>query len=103
MVSGIKAGYIEKVMALNNGFHKIVEEVMCLRSNTRAPILQIHRHRCICTKIETQIHTDKGIQIHCSQLDVCQGESRTKTSPACSQLKYLYSEIILILVYSIRT
>jgi len=34
MLSGFKAGYIEKVMRLDNGFHKTVERVMCLRSHT---------------------------------------------------------------------
>jgi len=34
MPSGFKAGYIEKVMRLDNCFHKIVEKVMCLRSHT---------------------------------------------------------------------
>jgi len=34
MPSGFKAGYIEKVMRLDNGFHKTVEKVMCLRSPT---------------------------------------------------------------------
>jgi len=32
--SGFKAGYIEKVTRLDNGFHKTVEKVMCLRSHT---------------------------------------------------------------------
>ena len=32
--SGFKVGYIEKVMRLDNGFHKAVEKVMCLRSDT---------------------------------------------------------------------
>jgi len=34
MPSGFKAGYSEKVMRLDNSFHKIVENVMCLRSHT---------------------------------------------------------------------
>ena len=34
MPSGFKAGYIEKAMRLDNGFHKTVEKVMCLRSHT---------------------------------------------------------------------
>jgi len=34
MPSGFKAGYIEKVMRLDNGFHKTVEKVMCVRSHT---------------------------------------------------------------------
>jgi len=34
MPSGFKAGYMEKVMRLDNGFHKTVEKVMCLRSHT---------------------------------------------------------------------
>jgi len=47
--SGFKAGYIEKVMRLDNGFHKTVENVMCLISHTLVPILQIHTHKSICT------------------------------------------------------
>jgi len=35
MPSGFKAGYIEKVMTLDNGFHKTVEKVICLRSHTQ--------------------------------------------------------------------
>jgi len=34
MPSGFKTGYIEKVMRLDNGFHKTVDKVMCLRSHT---------------------------------------------------------------------
>jgi len=34
MLSGFKAGYIEKVMILDKGFHKTVEKIMCLRSHT---------------------------------------------------------------------
>jgi len=34
MRSGFKAGYIENVMRLDNGFHKTVANVMCLRSHT---------------------------------------------------------------------
>ena len=34
MPSGFKAGSIETVMRLDNGFHKTVEKVMCLRSHT---------------------------------------------------------------------
>jgi len=34
MPSGFKAGYIKKVMRLDNGFHKTVEKAMCLRSHT---------------------------------------------------------------------
>ena len=34
MPSGFKAVYIEKVMRFDNGFHKTVEKVMCLRSHT---------------------------------------------------------------------
>jgi len=34
MPSGFKASYIEKVMRLDNGFHKTVEKEMCLRSHT---------------------------------------------------------------------
>jgi len=34
MLSDFKAGYIEKLMRLDNSFHKTVEKVMCLRSHT---------------------------------------------------------------------
>jgi len=34
MQSDFKAGYIDNVMRLDNGFHKTVEKVMCLRSHT---------------------------------------------------------------------
>jgi len=34
MPSGFKAGYFEKVIRLDNRFHKTVENVMCLRSHT---------------------------------------------------------------------
>jgi len=34
MPSGFNPGYIEKGMRLDNGFHKTVEKVMCLRSDT---------------------------------------------------------------------
>jgi len=34
MPSGFKAGYIEKAMRLDNGFHTTGEQVMCLRSHT---------------------------------------------------------------------
>jgi len=34
MPSGLKSGYIEKVMRWDNSFHKTVEKVMCLRSYT---------------------------------------------------------------------
>jgi len=67
--SGFKAGYIEKVMRLNNGFHKTVEKVMCLRSHT------YHLYyKCIRTNSYAQIHTHKGIctnslfQIECTPM-----------------------------------
>jgi len=34
MPPGFKTGYMEKVMRLDNGFHKTVEKVMCVRSHT---------------------------------------------------------------------
>jgi len=34
MPPGFKTGYMEKVMTLDNSFHKTVEKVMCLRSHT---------------------------------------------------------------------
>jgi len=56
MRSGFKAGYIAKVMRLDNGFHKTVENVMCLRSHTK------HRYcNCIRTNSYAQIHMHKGI------------------------------------------
>jgi len=61
MPSGFQAGYIEKVMRLDNGFHKTVEKVMWLRSHTLAPILQRHTHKCIRTNSYRQIHTHKFI------------------------------------------
>jgi len=56
MPSGFKAGYIEKVMRLDNGFHKTVEKVMRLRSHT----LHLY-YKCIHTNSYAQIHTHKGI------------------------------------------
>ena len=49
MRSGFKASYIEMVMRLDNGFHKTVEKVMCLRSHTLARIWQMHTHKFIYT------------------------------------------------------
>jgi len=49
MPSGFKAGYIEKVMRLNYGFHKTVEQVMGLRSQTLAPILQMYTYKFVDT------------------------------------------------------
>jgi len=34
MPSGFNTDYLEKVMRLDNGFHKTVEKVICLRSHT---------------------------------------------------------------------
>jgi len=62
MPSSFKAGYIEKVIRLDNGFHKTVEMVICLRSDTLAPILQMHTHKFIRTNSYTQIHTYKFIR-----------------------------------------
>jgi len=61
MTSGFKAGYIEQVVRLDNGFHKNVEKVMCLRSHTLAPILQIHTHKFRRTNSYAQIHMHKVI------------------------------------------
>ena len=61
MPSGFKAGYIENVMRLDNGFHKTVEMVMCLRSHTLAPILQMHTHKFIYTNSYTQGYMHKFI------------------------------------------
>jgi len=74
MLSDFKAGYIEKVRRLDNGFHKTVGKVMCLRSHTLARILQMHTHKFICTNSYAQIHTHKGIctnslfQIECAPM-----------------------------------
>jgi len=56
MPSGFKAGYIAKVMRLDNGFYKAVEKVMCLRSHTLGPILQMHTHKFIRTRRDALIH-----------------------------------------------
>jgi len=61
MLSGFKAGYIQKVMRLDNDFHKTVEKVMCLRSHSLAPILQMHMHKFIHTNSYAQIHMHKFI------------------------------------------
>ena len=62
MPSGFKAGYIQKVMRLDNDFHKTVEKVMCLRSHSLAPILQMHMHKFIHTNSYAQIHMHKFIR-----------------------------------------
>jgi len=61
MPSGFKAGYIEKVMRLDNGFHKTVEKVMCLRSHTLAPILRMHMHIFMGTNSYAQGYMHKFI------------------------------------------
>jgi len=61
MPSGFKAVYIEKFMRLDNCFHKTVEKVMCLRSHTLAPILQMHTQRFIRTDSYAQVHTHRFI------------------------------------------
>jgi len=107
MRSGFKAGYIAKVMRFDNGFPKTVEKVMCLTSDALVPILQMHTHTFIRTNAYAQIHMHKFIcstvyaQIHCLKLNAHQCESRTKSVPHCSHLRYLLSEIMLIMVYSI--
>ena len=95
MVSGLKAGYIEKVMRLDNGCHQAVEKVMCLRFPTLSPILQIYTHKLLCRNSYPQIDTYKLIdtrvyaQIHCSKLNARQCERRTKCFPHCFPLRYL--------------
>jgi len=107
MPLGFKAGSIAMVMRLHNGFHKTVEKVMCLRSHTLAPILQFNTHKFIRTNSYAQIHTHKLIptrvyvQVHCFKLNACQCESRSKWFPHFSHLRYLKSEMMLIIVYSI--
>jgi len=49
--TGFMAGYMEKVMRLDNGLHQRVEKLMCLRSHTLGPILQMHRHKFIGTNL----------------------------------------------------
>ena len=61
MLSGFKAGYIENVMRLDNGFHKTVEKVMCLRSHTLAPILRMHMHIFMGTNSYAQGYMHKFI------------------------------------------
>jgi len=100
MLSGVKVDYIEKDMILDTGFHKTLEKVMCLRSHTLVPILQMHTH-----KFKYKIHSHKGklyAEIHCSKLNAHQCEIRTKCFSHCSHLTYLLSEIMLIMVNSIR-
>ena len=109
MPCGFKAGYIEKVMRLDNGFHNTVEKVICLRTHTLTPILQMHTLKFIRSNLYAQIHTLKFIhsnsyaqihtlkfirprvyaQIHCSKLNTPQCESRTKCFPHCFHLRYL--------------
>jgi len=69
MPSRFKAGYIVRVMRLDNGFHKTVEKVMCVRSHT------YHLYyKCIRTNSYAQIYTHKGIctnslfQIECAPM-----------------------------------
>jgi len=83
MPSGFTAGYIKKVIRLDNGFHKTVEKVMCLRSDTyhlyykcirTNSYAQIHTHKFIRTNSYAQIHTHNGIctnslfQIECAPM-----------------------------------
>jgi len=93
--SGVKVGYIGNVMRLDNGFHKTVEKVMCRRSHTLAPILQMHMHKFIRTNSYAPIHTHQFIrtrvyaQSHSSKLNARQCKTRTKCFPHCSHLRYL--------------
>ena len=62
MPAGFKVGYIEKVMRLDNGFHKTVEKLICLRSHALAPILRMHTHKFIGTNLYAQIYKHKLIR-----------------------------------------
>jgi len=63
MPSGFKANYIDKVTRLDNGFHKTVEKVMCLRSHSVKFIFFIRPNAY------AQIHTPKFIRpIHMPKL-----------------------------------
>jgi len=69
MPSVFKPGYIEKVMRLDNGFHKTVVKVMCPRSHTLAPILQMYTHKFIHINSYAQIHAHKFIHTNsCPQI-----------------------------------
>ena len=87
MPSGFKAGYIEKVMRLDNTFHKTVEKVMCPRAHTLAPILQMHTPKFICTNSYAKGYTHKFIrtgvyaQIHCSKFTGHQCELEPSVFP----------------------
>ena len=54
-------GYIQKVIRSDNGCHKRVDKLMCQRSHTLAPILQVHTQRFIGTNIYTLIPIHRGI------------------------------------------
>ena len=93
MPSGFKADYIEKVMRLENGFHKTVEKVLyprthiiehmftypsiytlmqklkCIRSNAYA---QMHTHKDIRTKTYSRIQTSKlNVPLRSGANNVC--------------------------------
>jgi len=60
MPPGFKANYIDKVTRLDNGFHKTVEKVMCLRSHSVKFIFsyaQMHTPKFIRPNSYAQIHT----------------------------------------------
>jgi len=61
MPSGFKADYIEKVMRLDNGFHKTVEKVRYSRSHTQVHILPMYTHKGIRIKAYAQRHTHRWI------------------------------------------
>ena len=72
MPSGFKADYIEKVMRLNNGFHKTVEKVLCPISHIIEHMFtypsiysdadaEMHTLKCIRPNAYTQRHTHKDI------------------------------------------
>ena len=73
MPSGFKADYIDKVMRLDNGFHKTIEKVISktpYRCNSfticelyiSERIVQTHTHRFIRTDSYAQIHTHRFIR-----------------------------------------
>jgi len=61
ILSDFKAGHMEKAVRLDNGFHKTVEKVICLRSHTLAPILQMHTYKFIYTNSYAQGYMHKFI------------------------------------------
>ena len=74
MPSGFKADYIDKVMRLDNGFHKTIEKVI-----SKTP------YRCnsftICELSPKHIRTDSYAQIHMPKLKSLKYKSKNMNLP----------------------